>query len=246
MKAMIFAAGLGTRLRPITDTLPKALIEVGGKPMLRHVIDRIISAGITDFVVNIHHHASLLRSYLNSLSLPGVNISISDESDLLLDTGGAIVKAAPMLEGSDILIHNADILTDFDLSSMMDMHSASGADATLMTAHRDSSRQLLFSPSGRMVGWRNMTTGETRSPYAASAMPPASPLAFGGVHIISPQVINMLKTYRDTIEPFSITPFYIDTCAKIDIRSFTPKGTYHWFDIGRPETLRLAREKFSK
>ncbi len=244
MKAMIFAAGLGTRLRPLTDTIPKALIEIGGKPAIEYVIDRITAAGIREIVVNVHHHADKLKEYLRSHSHPGTDILISDESDRLLDTGGGVARAASILGyDDDILLHNADIFTDLDIREMIAAHRHCSADATLLADTRPTSRYLLFGRDGRMVGWENRATGEIKTPYTSpSAIDGATPLAFGGIHIISPRTLRCLTDYAIADPVFSITPFYVAECARLCIRSHTPSHPYNWIDIGRPETLEKAKK----
>lgn len=243
MKAMIFAAGLGTRLAPLTDSCPKALIEVGGMPMLERVIRRLRGAGVGEIVVNIHHHADKIRDFLAARPDLSSGVSLSDESDLLLDTGGGVVKAASMLRGDEpIMLYNADILTDFPISEMLARHNASGADATLLVSPtRPSSRGLLFDADGRMCGWINRKTGEVKAP----AEPPASatPMSFGGIHIIAPSLLEDLEQYGR--EVFSMTPFYTDTCAENRYIAYIPTSDYTWVDIGRPETLTQAQTLFS-
>lgn len=238
MKGMIFAAGLGTRLRPLTDHLPKALIEVGGVPQIDRVIARMREAGIDDITVNVHHHADMLEKHIRDNY--GDVINISDERDALLDTGGALVKALPFLKGDEpILLYNADIFSNFPIEEMAAAHTASGAAATLLTSSRQTSRYLLFDADGRMRGWRNMSTGEERSPRPLAGN--ETPLAFGGIHIIEPRLIErMAREHGQT--KFSITPFYIESCAEEDYRAFQPSDHYDWVDIGRPETLAIARE----
>lgn len=240
MKAMIFAAGLGTRLGDITRTIPKALVEVGGEPMLKRVILKLRDAGIRYMVVNVHHHARCIIDYLAVNDNFGIDIRVSDESGLLLDTGGGLLKARPLLDGDEpILVHNADILTDFDIPAMQSAHEKAGADATLLVASRQTSRYLLFDGDMRMVGWENVKTGEKRTPFPPADIENASPLAFGGVHIVSPAVFPRLAVYSS--EPkFSITPFYTDECARLDIRGYTPAEAYSWIDIGKPDSLTQA------
>lgn len=241
MKAMIFAAGLGTRLAPLTDTCPKALIEVGGRPMLRRAIERLRDAGVSEITVNVHHHAGMIKDYIAANDF-GVAIRVSDESSCLLDTGGGVVKAASMLRGDGpVVLYNADIFTDFPLREMMECHCTSGADVTLLADSRETSRYLLFDASGRMTGWRNVSTGETRSPFPAEVTDRSRQLAFGGVHIINPCVIDRMSEYMPKGK-FSITPFYIEACCELDIRTYTPSGSYTWIDIGRPASLARARE----
>lgn len=243
MQAMIFAAGLGTRLYPLTLTKPKALVEVGGYPMLRLVIEKMKAAGISRIVVNVHHFADMIIDYLRQNDNFGVDISISDERQLLLDTGGGLLAARNLFsEKEPILIHNADILTDFDLAGMIDRHEITGADATLLTSDRASSRYLLFDNKNRMSGWTNIKTNEVKP--ADLDIAGLSRKAFGGVHIVSPAIFNSLESYRKAIrsEVFSITPFYISSCADLDLRGYQPYSNYCWFDIGKPENLELARQ----
>jgi len=241
MKAMIFAAGLGTRLAPLTDTCPKALITVGDRPMLQRVIERLRDAGVSEITVNVHHHARMIKDYIASHDF-GVPVMVSDESDRLLDTGGGVAKAAPLLRGDGpIVLYNADIYSDFPIEEMIGRHMASGADVTLLADSRETSRYLLFDSHGRMKGWRNLSTGEIRSPFPADVLADSRPLAFGGVHVINPSVLDRLKGYSQE-EKFSITSFYIDVCATLDIRAYTPSCPYNWIDIGRPASLARARE----
>lgn len=246
MKAMIFAAGLGTRLGEITRTLPKALVEVGGEPMLKRVILKLKDAGVSFMVINVHHHAGCITDYLKANGNFGVDIRISDESDMLLDTGGGLLKARHFLEGQEpVIVHNADILTDFDIPAMLSAHLGSGADATLLAASRQTSRYLLFNPSGRMVGWENIKSGEIRSPLPSKELSEAKRLAFGGVHIINPTIFPRLADYTSEAK-FSITPFYTDECANLDIRAYTPEENYNWIDIGKPDSLIKAENIVSR
>lgn len=243
MKAMIFAAGLGTRLKPFTDTMPKALVPVNGIPMLEHVIKHLIKQGFDDIVVNVYHFGEKIIDFLNNKKNFSINIHISDERNCLLDTGGGILKARQWLDGNEpILIHNADILTDIDLYKMRQHHIESGADATLLVADRKTTRYFLFDNADNLKGWTNITTGEIK-PKILTEISLLSQLAFGGVHIISPSVFNNLEHYSS--EPkFSITPFYIDSCNTLKIKGYQPAEEYQWFDIGKPETLILAEKSF--
>ena len=145
MKALVFAAGLGTRLRPLTDHKPKALVELCGVTMLERVITNIKNCGITDVVVNVHHFGDQIIDFLKNKDNFGINITISDERDLLLDTGGGILKARHLLEGDEaFLVHNADILTDLNLAEMIAYHKANGADVTLLAKQRSTQRYLVF------------------------------------------------------------------------------------------------------
>lgn len=244
MKAMIFAAGLGTRLRPLTDTIPKALVPVGGKPSLQRVIERLRDAGIGQIIVNIHHFPDKIKTFLAKNNNFGVDIAISDESDQLLDTGGGLLKALPLIGDSPVLLHNADIATDVDLGAMIESHQRSSADATLLVAQRQSSRQLLFDGTGLMRGWKNLSTGELR-PSKLTDDSMLTPMAFNGIHIIEPTLYPRLTEYgRQHGRVFSITPFYIDACQAANIREYQPREPYRWHDIGRPESLAKANEMY--
>lgn len=242
MKAMIFAAGLGTRLRPITDTMPKALVPVGGKPVLQYVIEHIKSVGISEMVINVHHFPEQICQFLDANDNFGINIAISDESERLLDTGGGLLMALPLLgDNEPVLLHNADIITDAPLQQMVEFHLNSGADASLLSWNRNSSRKLLFSVDGMMQGWMNMSTGETRPNFIDESN--SISLAFGGVHIVNPSIFPALKEFENRRSAvFSMTPFYIEYCSKFLIQRFTPSEPFNWFDIGRPESLANATE----
>ncbi len=161
MKAMILAAGLGTRLKPYTDTRPKALMQVGGKTMLQRVSEKLISSGVTDIVINIHHHEQQMRSFIDSMKYPGVRFHISDETALLLDTGGGIKKAWSLLRGDHpFIVYNIDILCDIDLNKMLEAHKRLGALATLAVSDRTATRYFLWKNS-LLCGWENASTGET-------------------------------------------------------------------------------------
>lgn len=246
MKAIVFAAGLGTRLYPLTESMPKALVEVGGKPMLLRVLEKLRDAGIHEIVINVHHYPDMIIDYLRSNNWFGLKIMISDERTHLLDTGGGILAARNYLDdGEPFIAHNADILTDFDLSEMITRHNESGADVTLLSADRSSSRYLLFDEAQRMVGWTNTKTGEVKP--AGLKSDSLHRLAFGGVHVISPTVFGKLEEYRLRVgDVFSITPFYVEYCEKLDMRGYVPSESYHWFDVGRPETLEKARQLYRR
>lgn len=246
MKALIFAAGLGTRLGSITSTCPKALVEVGGEPMLKRVILKLKAAGINDFVVNVHHHAQMIVDYLKANDYFGANISISDESQHLLDTGGGLLKARNLLDGNEpVIIHNADILTDFDLCPMIKQHLSSKADATLLVAKRETSRYLLFDNDMRMRGWTDVRTNEIRTPWDSDTVEQCTRYAFGGIHIVSPTIFPELEKFG-TEPKFSITPFYISACKNLNIMGFMPEESYHWCDIGKPQSLIDAQNIVSK
>ena len=163
MKAMIFAAGLGTRLKPLTDHTPKALVPVNGRPMLEHVILKLKAAGCTEAVVNVHHFGQQIIDFLHAIQNFGITIHISDERNEFLDTGGVIKKASSFFSGTaPFLVHNVDILSDVDLKALYDFHLQSGNDATLLVSPRETSRYLLFDTNIRLCGWLNKLTGQTK------------------------------------------------------------------------------------
>lgn len=244
MKGMIFAAGLGTRLRPLTDDKPKALVEVGGKPMLQRVIEKFKSAGVNEIVINVHHFAEKIIDFIDSNNNFGLSIHISDERERLLDTGGAILKARNWLDGDEpFMVHNADIVTDFDIHVMLQAHIKSDAAVTMLVDRRDTSRYLLFDSVGVMRGWTNIKTGE-RLP-AGVDVGALIPKAFGGVHILSPSKVYKKMENFSTDEKFSIIPFYVSLCGSDKLIGYTPDEHYHWIDVGRPDTLAKAESLFS-
>lgn len=244
MKAMVFAAGLGTRLKPFTLEHPKALVPVGGVPMLQRVILKLKDSGVTELVVNVHHFADQIEDFLKSNDFFGLETHISDERDLLLDTGGGILKARRWLDGNEpFIVHNADILTDFDTREMVSRHVASGADVTLLTDCRSTSRYLCFDGNGMMKGWLNAKTGE-RLPESL-VIDGLEPLAFGGVHVLSPTVFDRLERFSPEAK-FSIIPFYATNCRDIKIKSFMKPVDANWVDVGKPETLAEAEKLFVK
>ena len=240
MKAMIFAAGLGTRLRPLTNDRPKALVEIGGKTMLERVIIKLAQAGFDDITVNIHHFGDKIIEFLEQNNNFGLNIHISDERDMLLDTGGGILKARTFLAGEEpFLVHNADILTDIDLRAMYQRHIESGAMATVLVKNRQTSRYFVFDDNYRLQGWINKSTGETRPPEFIHREG-LHELAFGGIHVISPSIFEPLEEYSQGQAKFSITPFYVDECQTHLIKGYVQDTPYTWLDVGKPETLREA------
>jgi len=239
MKAMILAAGLGTRLKPFTDNCPKALVEIGGKPVLDHVIRRLKSFGFREFVINVHHLGGQIIEYLDTHPHKDLKIHISDEREKLLNTGGALKKAAPLLISKDpIIMHNVDVLSTIPIQSMLVEHATSGALATLAVSKRDTARKLLFGDNGQMVGWKNEETGETRG--KVSKVKHYRDLAFSGIHIIDPVLLKMFPA----ADVFSIVDLYLTHCAKYPIHAFEHDPS-DFLDIGKPEQLAKA-EKFLK
>ena len=248
MKAMIFAAGLGTRLRPLTNDRPKALVEVAGKPMLQRVIERIRAIGVDEMVINIHYFGDKVIEFLEQTNNFGLTIHISDErqwSDEPLETGGGILQARQWLEGDEpFIVHNADILTDLDLMAFYRYHQEHEPLASLLVKERNTQRYLLFGDDKRLHGWTNIATGEVKPQDADLDLSVLRKRAFGGVHIISPDIFPMLEEYAAGRLAFGIVPFYIEACVRRPIYGYEPQEQYTWFDIGKPETLHTAEAFF--
>lgn len=239
MKAMILAAGLGTRLRPITNTIPKALISVGGITVLERAIIHLKTAGVKEIIINVHHLAQKIIDYLINNNNFGIRIEISYEKELL-DTGGGLKKASWFFNDSKpFFLYNVDIISDFNLRDMLIYHENKKADATLAINRRKSSRSFLFSQDLRLVGWENSITDEL-----ILAQNYENPLKFGfcGIHLISPEIFK----YFPEENVFSMKDFYLQLSAKgLKIIGFPIDGSM-WFDIGTPEKLKMAREKLGE
>lgn len=235
MKAMIFAAGLGTRLRPLTDTCPKALVPVSGKPLLQRVIEHLKDHGITEAVINIHYLGEQIREFLQHHQNFGLRIGISDETDRILETGGGLWQARHFFDdGNPFLVCNADILTNIDIRKFRESHEQQDGLATLAVRKRDSSRLLLFDDTGRLCGWKNTKSGELRLPRHADLL---NEFAFSGYHIIDPEIFS----YPTRTGVFSMTDWYLDLCASHDICQYDHSEDI-WIDIGSAERLAQAGE----
>ena len=225
-QAMIFAAGLGTRLKPLTDTMPKALVRVGGQPLLWHVIQKLKAAGYERLVVNVHHFAEQIVDYLKANDNFGLDIRISDETNGLLETGGGIKKALPLFEPSEpILIHNVDILSNLDLTDS----EVRGHEAVLVVSQRKTKRYLQFGDDMRLIGWKNIETGEVKGREGR-------PLAFSGIHIFHPSLAPLMEDWPDR---FPIMDFYLKVCANHVIRGFEASHL-KILDVGKLDTLEQA------
>lgn len=233
MKAMIFAAGLGTRLQPLTNDRPKALVEVGGYPLLEITMRRLLAFGYDEIVVNVHHFADQVEAFLQSKQYFGASVHISDERDQLLDTGGGLKKAATWLRGKEsFLVHNTDVLTNLDLHAFRRAHEAGGAMATLAVRNRSTSRYLLFDEAGLLSGWRNTKTGEEKISRKVVA---TVPLAFSGIQYIHPRLFD----YMTENEAFSIIDVYLEAARTAKVAGFRHDDS-QWLDVGKPEALAPA------
>ena len=246
MKAMIFAAGLGTRLKPLTDTMPKALVPVAGKPLLQHVMDRLGAAGIDDTTVNVHHFAEQIIDYLSARytlsDRPGPGVHISDERDILRETGGGIAHARPFLDGNEpFLVHNVDILSNLDIRALFAAHRSDSL-ATLVVSERESSRYLLFDGDMRLVGWTNVKTGEVRTPFGNLDLQSCRKLAFSGIHLMSPSVFPLMEGKG---ERFPIIDFYLSVAASQRVAGYIP-SSLELLDVGKLGSLPEAEALVSR
>lgn len=242
MKAMIFAAGLGTRLKPITDSIPKALLPIGGKTLLEWQLEKLKAAGITDVVINIHHFPEQIVAFCQE-HITGMTIRFSDESDMLLETGGGLRKAGALLcpngdEEEPILVMNVDVLSNIDLHQVLAAHRQDSL-ATIVVSDRKTQRYFLFDDEKRLCGWTNIATGEVKP--AELSTEGLTPLAFSGMHIVSPKIFRHMVDWPDK---FSIVDFYLKVLQTEAIYAYLPQN-YRMMDIGKIDHLDEA-EEFAK
>ncbi|MBQ5742344.1 MAG: nucleotidyltransferase family protein [Bacteroidaceae bacterium] len=233
MKTMIFAAGLGTRLKPMTDTMPKALVPVGGRPLLQILLEKLARHGCTEAVINVHHFADMIEEWCASHDT-GVSIRFSDERAELLETGGGIRHAMPMLSGGRFLIHNVDILSNADLTRFY--AQGEGRAATLLVSERKTQRYLLFDESMRLVGWINEATGQVKSPYPDLQPDKCRRYAFSGIHQIDPVLFPRFEGWP---AKFSIIDFYLSICRDVPVYGHLQEG-FRLMDVGKLDTLAQA------
>ena len=235
MKAMIFAAGKGTRLKPFTNNTPKALVKVNGTPMLEIIIKKLIKAGVNEIIINVHYLANQIIDFLKLNNNFGIRIEISHEKEELLDTGGGLKKAAWFFDDNEpFILHNVDVISNIDLKGMIDFHNKNKALATLAVRKRTSSRYFIFNDKQELSGWENTKTSEkiisrTSEEYTS--------LAFSGIHIISPAIFNNIKQEGK----FSIVQNYLELSKNNLILAYQHDKTY-WFDIGNSEKLDVAEK----
>ena len=235
--AMIFAAGLGTRLKPLTDTMPKALVPVAGKPLLQHTLQKLQGAGITDVVINVHHFADMIEQWCQQHPME-LNIRFSDERQELLETGGGIKHAAHLLSDAKdgFLIHNVDILSNADLGAFIAY--GKGRAASLIVSERKTSRYLLFDDNMRLVGWTNIQTGEVKSPYSNLDVSKYHRYAFAGIHYMNP---SLFRYFGEWPRKFSIIDFYLSICNRETIYGYPPNNL-RLMDVGKIDTLAEAED----
>lgn len=233
MNAMIFAAGLGTRLKPLTDHCPKALVKVEGKSLLEHNILKLKDSGFDHIVVNIHHFGDQIIDFLREKNNFGIDIKVSDERSCLLDTGGGILQGIQLFDNEDpILIHNVDIISTIDLREVYQYHIYNNNDATLCVSNRETSRYLLFDENNVMTGWTNIKTGEIKGLKGEKRF------AFSGIHVIS-QTIKPSLTEMGKVS-FPIMDYYISNCRQKSFIGFEINEKTKWVDCGKPDSLLQA------
>ena len=256
MQSMIFAAGLGTRLKPLTDRIPKALVRVGGKPLIEYVLKNLVAAGSKRIVVNVHHFANQIIEYLQQNDF-GVDIRVSDETEMLLDTGGGIKNAAPFFNTSEpVLIHNVDILSNVDLRALYnyacEAEIEEKVDAVLLVSLRKTKRYLIFNKDMRLVGWTNVDTGEVKSPYetlheltftqpydnnnVTNEQYGYTLFAFSGIHVIGNKVFEAMD---ECSAKFPIMDFYLQYAKDLHFVGKL-KNNLKLMDVGKLDTLAEA------
>ena len=251
MKAMIFAAGLGTRLKPLTDNMPKALVPLAGKTLLQWQIERLKAAGITDLVVNVHHFPDMIINYLRENNNFGCRIAVSDERDMLLETGGGLRKAKSLLlevgsresgnSNEPILICNVDILSNIDLPTLLNAYNPDEM-GVVVVSERDTQRYLLFDETNRLCGWTNIATGEIRPASLASSPNSfiASRLAFSGMQVFNPRIFEYMDDLaRQKGDKFSLIDLYLHITEKEILRAYIPEN-YRMMDVGKIAQLSEA------
>ena len=231
MKAMIFAAGLGTRLRPITETIPKALVEFKGKPLIENVINRLITAGVTELIVNLHHFPEQIKTFVKSKNNFGIRIEFSEEIELL-DTGGGLKKAGWFFnDGNPFILHNVDILSDIDLNLMVETHNQSGVLSTVAVKKRATSRYFIFDQTNLLCGWKSVK--ENKTIMAKEPNGKTQDLAFCGIHVISPQIFPKLTETGK----FSIVESYLRLAREGERIAAFRVDENSWQDIGKVSEL---------
>ncbi len=239
MKAMIFAAGMGTRLKPLTNTQPKALVEIGGMSLLERCILNLIKAGVSQIIINVHHFGQQIIDFIEERDF-NIPIYISDERNELLNTGGGLLKAKSLLEGQEpVLIVNADVLTNLQILQLIKYHQHKGALATLVVRRRETSRYLLFNEE-QLVGWKNIKTNETKE-ARPNLINDAEAYAFSGIQIIEPKLLSLITEQG----AFSSIDMYLRLAQTESIISFVDNDSI-WMDLGKIEELKNAEIMISR
>jgi NDP-sugar pyrophosphorylase family protein len=239
MKAFILAAGLGSRLAPLTNNKPKALVEVNGKPMLQHLIEKLISQGFDELLINVHHYGDLITDFLEANDHFGVSVAISDERDKLLDTGGAMVKAAWFFYGDEpVLVHNVDVFTDMNLANLMELHNKSKALVSLVTRNRDSSRKLLFDGNRHLKGWKHLQNNLVK--WVDKPEAEVVERAYSGIYVASPSYPEKIRQKGS----FSIIPEWLNMASQ-NVMVGVEHNEGLWFDLGSADKIQEAEQKIN-
>ena len=234
MKAMILAAGLGSRLKPLTDNCPKVLLKAGPYTLLQFAILKLRSYGYNQLIINVHHHAQMVKDYLAGNDNFGRNIAISDPTDKLIDTGGALQKASCFfVDGNPFLVSKADLVSNINLNAYMASHIQSQAMASLSVRNRPASRYLLFDSEMNLCGWENPSTAEKRIARNSESM---QPMAFSGIHAVNPEIFSHMSDGK-----FSIIDTYLNLASDHQIKGITDTSNL-WADAGKPHSLLEASE----
>lgn len=235
---MLFAAGLGTRLRPLTNDRPKAMVQVKGKPLLQWAIEKLIRSGSEEIIVNVHHYADMIEGFIKKNNEFGVRIEISDEREMVLETGGGLKKTQWFFDDdTPFLVCNVDILSNIDLVKFYEHHLETNALVTLAVRNRLTSRYLLFDEKNHLAGWKNVKTGEVRSHFTNQQLEKQNvqPMAFSGLHVMSPKIFTHLLEE----DKFSIIEVYLRAMQQETIVGYRHDEDF-WLDVGKPEQLKMA------
>ena len=242
MNALIFAARLRTRLKPLTDTMPKALVPIAGKPLLQWQVEKLRDAGITDIVVNVHHFPDMIIDAVRANDGWGTHITISDERDCLLDTGGGLRKAGSLMGNGPVLACNVDILSNIDLKALVAHYEETGV-SQLVVSERQTQRYLCFNGEDLLCGWINIATGEMKpSSIHQSIIPSFRWLAFSGMQILNEDALARLQQREET--KFSLIPFYLDIMEEVPLHAYVPQN-YRMMDVGKIDQITEA-ERFAE
>jgi NDP-sugar pyrophosphorylase family protein len=236
MKAMIFAAGLGKRLGKITESIPKAMVDINGKSVLQLAVEKCSAHGFNDIIINVHHFADMVEDEVRRLNRMGFRISVSDERDKLLENGGGLYKARYFFDNAPFLLYNVDIISDLDLSALYTLHINKKGLATLAVRHRPGNRFILIDQGGQMRGWRNISTGEQI--LAVGDEKGLSEIAFSSMHIVEPEILNYMHE-----GVYSMITLYLKLASEHKIYTLKHDEGY-WIDVGTPESLEYVRKLF--
>lgn len=238
MQAFLLAAGLGSRLKPLTNTMPKALVPIAGRPLLDHTIEKLETSGVSKIIINIHHFAEQIKKHIDTHKY-NAEILLSDESENLLETGGGLKFAEQLFNKEEpILIHNVDIISNANLKKLYELGKENAA--VLLVSERETQRYLLFDNNNKLVGWTNIATGEIKSPYKNLNIEKCKRYAFSGIHTFSPTLFQYMMNFPNK---FSIIDFYLNICDKIKIHAFHQENL-NLIDVGKCDTLAKAETIF--